>query len=303
MTSALLNEYTSDLHERRAAANELHQLELLVADTPGLILADEYMGMLTLQGRPLVIQPFEVTQLARDGQWDQTPLLQAIENKEFASIILYDREWSNERWTPEMLDTITQTYMLADIVAENKIYRAFKPVATTSIDICSGALWRLPSDGSLGIASIVNSLEFFGHGHEGSIPVYAVADGMLTRLPGWVDRVAILHEDPIRPAKKVWTYYAAMANANGTDSFVAEDFPEGIANIPVKSGQLLGYQGSWSGLPDWPKWVHVGFGVIEASGKDTFPEQVTLAIILDPAPYLGISIDSSNEHPQSLKCQ
>jgi len=124
MINTTLKDYTWDLRERRAAANDLSELEALIADTPGSILADEYMGMLTLQGRPLVIQPFEVTQLALAGKWDQTVLLDSIRNKEIDSIIIYDRPWLNERWTPEMLDAITRSYRLVDVVAENKVYKA-----------------------------------------------------------------------------------------------------------------------------------------------------------------------------------
>ncbi|MCI0549791.1 MAG: glycosyltransferase family 39 protein, partial [Anaerolineae bacterium] len=255
MLHVTLQDYTGDLRERRAAAKDLRQLELFMADTPGLILADEYMGMLTLQGRPLLIQPFEVTQLARAGKWDQTVLLNSIKNKEFDSIILYDREWSNERWTPEMITAISQSYMLVDVVAENRVYKASEPTVTTSVDVCPTVVWRLPSDGSLGIQWSEGAIDFFGQRNEDSIPVYAVADGFLTRLPDWVDAVAILHEDPLRPAEKVWSFYGGMAAANGTDSYIVEDFPKGTKNVPVKSGQILGYQGSWSGVPLWPTWM------------------------------------------------
>lgn len=163
------------------------------------------------------------------------------------------RAWSNERWTPEMLDAITRSYRLIDIVAENKIYAPFKQADTTLIDSCPGTVWRLPSDGSLGIQSKEGGIDFFGHGKASSIPVYAVSDGSLTRLSGWVDAVAVLHEDPLRPGKKVWTLYGGMAGPNGTESYVVQDFPAGITNVAVKSGQLLGYQGSWSGRPPWPK--------------------------------------------------
>ncbi len=50
MIRTTLQDFTGDLRERRAATNELSQLEAFVAETPGPILADEYMGMLTLQG-------------------------------------------------------------------------------------------------------------------------------------------------------------------------------------------------------------------------------------------------------------
>ena len=303
MTQITLKDYTWDLRERRLATKNLSQLESLVAQTPGLILADEYMGMLTLQGRPLLIQPFEVTQLARIGKWDQTILLDSIKNKEFEAIIIYDRPWLNERWTPQMLDAVTGSYMLVDIVAQNKIYKAFKTTATTSIDACPGAAWRLPSDGSLGMQSNESGIDFFGHGKENSIPVYAVADGLLTRLPGWVDAVAILHDDPLRPSKKVWSYYGGMAAPDGTESFVMEDFPTGITNVPVQSGQLLGYQGAWSGTPFWPKWVHVSFAVVDGSEQNNFPEKNLLDTILNPIPYMGLTLETGNENLQPLKCE
>ena len=303
MVHKTLDEYTWDLRERRAARTELNELKALVAETPGPILADEYMGMLTLAGRPLVIQPFEVTQLAWAGTWDQTPLLESIRNKEFGAIILYDRPWVNERWTAEMLEAITQSYTLVDRVAENKIYKAAERAVTTTVDACPGSAWRLPGDGSLGIQLVNDGIDFFGNAKEANSPVYAVADGILTRRPEWVDAVAILHEDPLRPGEKVWAFYGGMASASGTDSFVAEDFPAGITDIPVKSGQLLGYQGTWSGTPQWPQWVHVFIALVDAHGKSSQPQNITSADLLDPAPYLGLIVESGKDYPQPLKCK
>jgi 4-amino-4-deoxy-L-arabinose transferase-like glycosyltransferase len=303
MVHRTLDEYTWDLRERRAARTELNELKALVAETPGPILADEYMGMLTLEGRPLVIQPFEVTQLAWAGKWDQTPLLESIQKNEFSAIILYDRPWVNERWTAEMLEAITQSYILVDIVAENKIYKAAERAVTATVDACPTVAWRMPSDGSLGIQLVNDGIDFFGNAKEASAPVYAMADGTLTRRPDWVDAVAILHEDPLRPGEKVWAFYGGMAAGNGTDSFVSEDFPAGITDIPVKSGQLLGYQGTWSGTPQWPKWVHVFIALVDAHGKSSQPQNITSADLLDPAPYLGLIVESGKDYPQPLKCK
>ena len=303
MINTTLKDYTWDLRERRAAAKDLSELEALIADTPGSILADEYMGMLTLQGRPLIIQPFEVTQLAWSGKWDQTRLLNSIKDKEFAAIIIYDRPWADERWTPEMLDAINRSYRLVDVVAENKVYKAFEQAAQKSIDVCPSGVWRLPSDGLFGIQWMKSRIDFFGRGNAGKIPIYAVADGLLTRQAGWVDSVAILHDDPLNPAQKVWSYYGGMAASNGTDSYVVGDFPAGTTNVPVQSGQLIGYQGSWSGNPPWPKWVHMSFAVIYSSQQNTFPEKVTPEITLDPVPYLGLTVETGNENPQTLNCE
>jgi hypothetical protein len=303
MARTTLQDYTWDLRERRAARTELHQLKALVEETPGHILADEYMGMLTLHGRPLVIQPFEVTQLAWAGKWDQEPLLESIRNQEFGAIILYDRPWMNERWTAEMLEAITGSYRLAGIVADNRVYKPFKPAGTPSLEACPGAPWRLPSDGSLGIGWMEDGLEFFGRGKAVEVPVYAVADGELLRLPGWTDTVAILHEDPLRPGKKVWALYGAMASANGAESFVSRDFPEGTTNLPVKSGQFLGFQGTFSGNPQWPKWAHLSFAITEGTPDGSIPTSPSEVVILDPAPYLGLIIEAGNESPQPLKCR
>jgi len=303
MINTTVKDYTWDLRERLAASSDLSQLETLVAEMPGAILADEYMGMLTLQGRPLLIQPFEVTQLAHAGKWDQTALLNSIKNKEFEAIIIYDRPWLNERWTPEMLEAINRSYRLVDVVADNKVYKAFEQAAPKSIDACPSGEWRLPSDGLFGIQWMKSGIDFFGRGNAGKIPVYAVADGLLTRQTDWVDSVAILHNDPLHPAKKVWSYYGGMAAPNGTDSYVVGDFPAGTTNVPVQSGQIIGYQGSWSGNPPWPKWVHMFFAVIDSSEQNTFPEIVTPEITLDPVPYLGLTVETGNENPQLLKCE
>jgi peptidoglycan LD-endopeptidase LytH len=304
MLHVTLQDYTWDLRERRAAISELSQLETLVAETPGSILADEYMGMLTLQGRPLLIQPFEVTQLARGGKWDQTPLLESIHKKEFAAIILYDRPWVNERWTPEMLSAIGLSYRLVDVVAENKIYKALQRNVSTSISACPGAVWRLPSNHSLGVQWREGGLDFLGQGNKGKVPVYAVADGLLTRPTGWVDAVAISHEDPLHPGDQVWSYYSGMAAANGTDSHVAEDFPLGVTNIPVKAGQLLGYQGTWSGKPFWPRWMHLHFAVIRAHDQHNVPGELMSEDILDPTPYLNMELkpETDTENSQPLTC-
>jgi hypothetical protein len=303
MVRMTLQDYTWDLRERRAARTELSQLRTLVAETPGPILADEYMGMLTLNGRPLVIQPFEVTQLAWAGKWDQTPLLEGIRDREYSAIILYDRPWLSERWTAEMLDAVRRSYRLVDIIADNKIYKPPAAASTTKIETCPGAPWRLPTDGSLGLTMGIDSIAFYGQGQEASIPVYAVADGLLTRPPDRLDAVAILHGDPQRPEKKVWVFYGDMADANGTDSFVVQDFPPGSTNIPVKSGQLLGYQGSWRGTPPWPKWVHLSILLVDANPQNTLPKEITSADILDPVPYFGLSVDSGNKNLQTLKCE
>lgn len=69
-------------------------------------------------------------------------------------------------------------------------------------------------------------LDIFGEGRENTVPVYAVGDGLLTRLAGWKSAVIIRHSDPLRPGEAVCTFYSHMAGASGKPYIVAE-FPPG----------------------------------------------------------------------------
>lgn len=96
------------------------QLTRVVAETPGRVLADEHLGYLPLAGRPVELQPFELTQLAYAEVWDQAPLLAAIEEQRYAAILVYttDQTPSLEqyRWTPEMLAAIDRRYVVAQAI-------------------------------------------------------------------------------------------------------------------------------------------------------------------------------------------
>jgi hypothetical protein len=305
LTQTLFKEFVGDLNQRRENVSQLRDLETLLAKADGPVLADEYMGLLTLQGLPLYIQPFEVTQLAQAGVWDQAPLLASIQNKEFAYIVIYERPWSKARWTPEMLAAIQHTYTLTRVLGENQVYQVFIRQTSSGIKTCPGAPWPWPSSGELGVQWKGGGLDFFGEGNEGKVPVYAVADGLVTRLPAWTDAVAIQHDDPLRPGQKVWSYYGGLSAANGLNSYVAPDFPLGAAGLPVKAGQLLGYQGTWSEKPLWGMWMHVRFAVVRAAEQGAFPDQLGPDNTLDPSAYLGLSLKPEAQAPNSqpLSCQ
>jgi hypothetical protein len=140
-----LHRVLPEFDERRASLSELRQLEGLVAATEGPILADEYMGMLTLAGRPLEIQPFEVTQLANAGLWDQTPLIKNIRKKVYPLILIHDfagGEVFRERWTSAMLEAIGANYRIAGRLGGTRVYR---PIGSGAFqETRPGAAWRLP---------------------------------------------------------------------------------------------------------------------------------------------------------------
>ncbi|MFC1465300.1 MAG: hypothetical protein ACFLMY_10675 [Candidatus Brachytrichaceae bacterium NZ_4S206] len=296
------------LKARRDAAESLQRLESIVAAAGDPVLADEYMGMLTLQGRPLYIQPFEVTQLALEGEWDQKPVLRGIESKQYSLILIHyfpGADVYKERWTPQMLDAINRSYRLVGMYADTGVYQ---PVGQTSalitpIEACAGAVWRLPAAAQNGVRWRDGFVDFFGRGNAGELPVRAVADGLLMRRDDWADAVAVQHDDPHVPGRKVWTYYAHMAGPSGDASFVAFDFSPGATNIPVRAGDLIGYQGAWSGRPNFPMWVHVRFAVVRALDDGSFPAALTPDVLLDAGPYLGLAApETSKEALQPLRC-
>jgi 4-amino-4-deoxy-L-arabinose transferase-like glycosyltransferase len=102
-----------------------HLLEL-VHRTEGTVLADEELGLLPLDGRPVHVQPFELTQLARSGEWDPAPFLAELERREFAAVLIYKVPWSaihRSRWTPEMLERVERGYAATGVVGHTVVYR------------------------------------------------------------------------------------------------------------------------------------------------------------------------------------
>ncbi len=102
-----------DLAQRSTDVTALMLLEQEVKGMQDPVLADEYMGMLTQNSRPLYLQPFEVSQLANQGDWDQGPLLADIRSGIFGGILIHHFGPFGvfaERWTPEMLAAIETHY-------------------------------------------------------------------------------------------------------------------------------------------------------------------------------------------------
>ena len=292
---------------RLKPAKNLQYLAWLAETTEEPILADEFMGMLTLEKRPLYIQPFEITQLANAGMWDQSQLLTDIRAQKFPYIWIHHFMGASvyqSRWTPEMLAAIMEYYTPNDLIAETLIYvpRDNSQHTPADIELCPDAPWPLPTRGDLGMWWVSKQLNFMGYDPE-PVPIYAVADGLLTRRAEWEDAVAIQHDDPLNPGSKVWTFYAGMAGGDG--SYVADTFPLNSTHIPVKQGQYLGHQGRvWDdgGGGHAYIWVHGNFAVLPALAEGGFPaaligranaqdaplpRAITDLGILNPSLYLG----------------
>ena len=82
----------------------------VLAEVQGPVLADDAMGLLPLNGKSIELQPFEMTQLVRAGVWDQSPLLEAIDEERYAAILITRSPSLQDRWTPQMLEHIEAGY-------------------------------------------------------------------------------------------------------------------------------------------------------------------------------------------------
>ena len=88
-----------------------------VAATPGEVLGEE-MSFTVTTGRRIYLQPFEFTQLAEQGAWDQRPLLQDIAQQRFAVVVLRfrldeDPTWRVQRVNQSMIAALASAYDLA----------------------------------------------------------------------------------------------------------------------------------------------------------------------------------------------
>lgn len=122
----LASPYRTVTDARLSQAEDARRLERLVGEAPGVVLADEDMGLLVRAGRPIYFQPFEMTQLARAGRWDQGPLLADIERQAFAAVLIYvipDVPLHRQRWTDEMLEAIGRRYAVEERVGPTLVYR------------------------------------------------------------------------------------------------------------------------------------------------------------------------------------
>ena len=122
----LASPYRPVVQARLAAREPAQRLLGIVHAARGVVLADEDIGLLPLDGRPIAFQPFEMTQLARAGRWDQRPFLDALARQTFAAILLYripQVPLHRTRWTDEMLATIELRYVVAQRIGATDVYR------------------------------------------------------------------------------------------------------------------------------------------------------------------------------------
>jgi hypothetical protein len=115
------------LETRAAQRAEVARLETLIREADGPVLADEWMGLLPLQGKMLSFQPFELSQLARAGRWDQRPFVESLLAGRFPLVLIHapasDPRRVGSRWTPGMLEAFRSAYTVSEVVDETLVLR------------------------------------------------------------------------------------------------------------------------------------------------------------------------------------
>ena len=106
---------------------EVRQLSRIVAAADGPVLTDEHMGLLPLNEKRIRFQPFEMTQLSRDGSWNQDRAVETIRREEYAVVMMWEppfaRDIKRDRWTEEMLGAVEAHYEPTGRLADMVVYR------------------------------------------------------------------------------------------------------------------------------------------------------------------------------------
>lgn len=105
---------------------EVAQLAEMMQRAEGDVLADEFNGLLPLQGRRIYIQPAEFMHLHEAGLWSDAALVEAIQRRAFPIIALYEPMGGTaqivRRWTPRVRQAIYANYEQTGRLAETLIY-------------------------------------------------------------------------------------------------------------------------------------------------------------------------------------
>jgi hypothetical protein len=92
-----------------------------------------------------------------------------------------------------------------------------------------------------------------------------------------------------------------MADKNGS-SYISPEFPPGTSEVFVDAGTFLGYQGNFSGDPNNPVGVHLHFSIVMDDGEGSFRNELAIDNTLDPSPYLGLSLNASQNQGGVVTC-
>jgi hypothetical protein len=128
MMQHLSEERYYDTLVRRTSRDRLEDIERLREriEDHERVLVDEFSGLLPQTGRTLLFQPFERTQMAQDGNWDESQFLLLLATHEYDLILMYQPptapDLPRERWTRAMRNTINEYYRPTARIGETTVY-------------------------------------------------------------------------------------------------------------------------------------------------------------------------------------
>jgi murein DD-endopeptidase MepM/ murein hydrolase activator NlpD len=165
--------------------------------------------------------------------------------------------------------------------------------------VCGEAPFPFPTRGFVGylwgdsfrLNNRHQGIDIFAGTDVGKTPVMAAYDGFLTRQSDWKSSLIIrVPIDPLVPEQQIWLYYTHLADSEG-NSLISSDFPSGTLDVPVKAGEILGYQGNYSGTPGNPVGVHLHFSIVRDNGNGGYLNELEIDNTIDPSPYLGMELN------------
>ncbi|HEX7320354.1 MAG TPA: hypothetical protein VF399_08365 [bacterium] len=104
------------------------RISTMIQAAPGDIISED-AGILILNNRKVLYQPFEFTQLKNQGLWDQSRFVRDIDIQKFSLLILgsdTQGSYDEERFTPEIVAAIANSYMLKEKIGDWYIYKPIK---------------------------------------------------------------------------------------------------------------------------------------------------------------------------------
>ncbi|MGB9721039.1 MAG: ArnT family glycosyltransferase [bacterium] len=116
--------YLTEPSATKLRGEESRKVSRIISKTEGNIISED-AGLLVLNNKSVLFQPFEMTQLANQKIWNQTVFIHNIETKLFSLIVLsYDLncQADKERLTPEMIQSIQQNYFIKEKIGEYHLY-------------------------------------------------------------------------------------------------------------------------------------------------------------------------------------
>lgn len=176
---------------------------------------------------------------------------------------------------------------------------------------CAGAPFINPTNGFIGYLygdvfkplKKHQGIDIFSGTEAGKTPVYAPYDGFITREERWKSSLILrVPKDPLQPDRQIWIYMTHLADRHG-NGLIDQLFPPGAKEVPVKQGQLLGFQGDYSGDPDRPVGVHLHLSIVKDDGEGHYLNETVLRNTLDPSPYFGMDLNAKTAPQGPPRCK